>query len=206
MPEGAVVDVEHALPRHIVRIEPVRVPVVDVVVHHGRQEVVGRRNRVQISRQVQIQALERDHLAVPAARRTALDPEGRPHGWLPNGDGGLPPDAGQGLPDPDRRRGLALPEWRGGHGRDDDVAGPRSISQGLHGVEADFGDIAAIGLEKPGLDAHLCGDVGHGAQRGLSRDFDSRGKRHRQRSCQTDRKARRPRVLAGRGRSGLPSG
>ena len=64
VPEGAVVDVEHALPRHIVRIEPVRVPVVDVVVHHGGQEVVGRRHRVQVPGQVQVQALERDHLAV----------------------------------------------------------------------------------------------------------------------------------------------
>ena len=104
VPEGAVVDVEHALPRDVVRIEPMRVAVVDVVVHHGGQQVVGRRHGVQVARQVQVQALERDHLAVAAAGGAALDPEGRSHGGLPDGDGRLPTDAG---PGPARAR----PSW-----------------------------------------------------------------------------------------------
>ncbi len=158
--QRAVVDVEHALPGHAVRVEPQRVPVVDVVVDHGGQEVVGGRHRVQVARQMQVQVLERDDLAVAAAGRAALDPEGGAHGGLADGDGRLPPDAGQGLTEADRRGGLALAERRGGHGGHDDVAGTGAVGQGLDGVEADLGDVRAVGLEQPGSDAHLRRDVG----------------------------------------------
>ena len=106
---------------------PKRVLIVEVVVHHGGQEVVGGGHRVQVPGEVEIEVLERDDLAVPAASGAALDAEGRAHGGLADGDGGLPPDAGQRLAQADRRGRLALAERCRGHRGHDDVAGTGSL-------------------------------------------------------------------------------
>ena len=82
--QGPVVDVEHPLPGDVVRVDAQLVALVEVVVDHRRQHVVGRGDRVHVAGQVQVQGLERDHLAVPAAGGAALDPERRAHRRLPD--------------------------------------------------------------------------------------------------------------------------
>ena len=52
-----------------------RVPLLEMVVHHGGQEIVGGGHRVEIARQVQIEVLERDDLAVATAGRAPLMPK-----------------------------------------------------------------------------------------------------------------------------------
>ena len=146
--ERAVVDVEHPLPRDAVRVEPERVAAVEMVVHHGGQQVVRRSHRVEVAGEVQVQVLEGDDLAVAATGGATLDPEGRSHGGLTDGDGRPLPDAGERLPEADRRRGLSLPERGRGDGRDHDVAGGRAVRQGVHGVEADLGDGRAVRFEQ----------------------------------------------------------
>ena len=183
--QRAVVDVQDTLPGDAVRVDPERVPVVEVVVHHGRQEVVGRRHGMQVAGQVEVEVLEGDHLAVAASGGAALDPEGGAHGGLADGDGGLPPDAGQGLAEADRRRRLALAERRRGDRGHHHVAGPRPVRQGVDGIEAHLGDVAAVGLEELGRYAHLCRNVGDRAEGRTPRDLDGRGDRHRDGSCQT---------------------
>ena len=190
--QRAVVDVEDALPRDAVRVDPERVLGVEVVVHHGGQEVVGGRHCVQVPGQMEVEVLERDHLAVATARRPALDPEGRAHRRLADGDGRLPPDTGERLTEPDGGGRLALAEWCRGDGGHHHVAGAGSLRQCLDGVEADLGDVRAVRLEEVGPDAHLGCDVGHGAERGAACDLYGRGDRHRDGSCQTNLNARRP--------------
>src|ERR1700722_12325382 len=136
--------------------------------------MAARRLLADVPGEMQVQVLEGDHLAVAAAGRTTLDPEGGPHGGLADGDCRLAPDAGQRLTEPDRRGGLALAERRGGGRGPHEIAGAGPIRQGLHSVEADLGDARAERLEEFGPDAHLCGDVGDRAQRGLPRDLDGR--------------------------------
>ena len=120
--QRAVVHVEDALPRDAVGVEVELVAVVEVVVDHGGEEVVGRRHRVQVAREVQVEVLEGDDLAVPAAGGAALDAERGAHGGLADGDGRLAPDAGQGLAETHRGRRLALAERRRCHRRHHDVA------------------------------------------------------------------------------------
>ena len=109
---------------------PSALPVVEMVVDHGGQEVVRRGHRVEVPGQMQVEVLERDDLAVAAAGRATLDTEGRPHGGLTDGDRRLLAQAGERLPEPDGRRGLPLPERRRGDRGDDDVAGRGAVRQG----------------------------------------------------------------------------
>ena len=164
---------------------PSVVAVVEVVVHHGGQQVVGGGHGVQVAGEVEVQILERDDLAVPAAGRAALDPEGRAHGGLADGDRGLTTDAGQGLAESDRRGRLPLPERGRRDGGHDHVVGPGPVGQRGDRVEAHLGDVGAVGLEQLGTDPHLCGDLGDREERGAAGDLDGRGERHRYGSCQT---------------------
>ena len=91
----------------------------------------------------------------------------------------------QRLTEPDGRRRLALAEGRRCHRGHHDVAGPWPVGEGLDRVEADLGHVRAVGLEQPGPDPHLRGDVGDRAERGPARDLDGRRDGHGNGSCQT---------------------
>jgi len=121
---------------------------------------VGSGDGVHVAGQVEVEQLHRDDLAVAAAGGAALDPEGRTHGGLADGDGGLLADVAEALAEADGRGGLALAERRGGDGRDDDVARLRAVAHGLDGVELDLGGAVAIGLEVFARDAGGVGDFG----------------------------------------------
>ena len=58
-------------------IESQRVAVVDVVVHHGRKEIVGRRDGVKIPGEMQVDLVHRDDLSVATTGCAALHPEDR---------------------------------------------------------------------------------------------------------------------------------
>ena len=183
--QGAVVDVEDALPGNAVGVDAQGVLIVEVVVHHGGQEVVGGGHCVKVPGEVEIEGLERDDLAVPAAGGATLDAEGRAHGGLADGNRRLQPDAGQRLAQAHRRGRLALAERCRGDRGDDDVAGTGSLVQRAHGVEAHLGDVRTVRFEQVRPDAHLRSNVGDWEQRGAPRDLDGRGERHRHGSCQT---------------------
>ena len=59
------------------RVEPGRVAVMEMRVDQRREQVVRRRDRVQVAREVEVQVLHRDDLRVAAAGRAALDAEDR---------------------------------------------------------------------------------------------------------------------------------
>ena len=75
--QGAVVGVEHALPRHAADVDVELVAVVDVVVDEGREQVVGRGDRGEVAGEVQVDVGHRHDLAPAAAGRTALHAEDR---------------------------------------------------------------------------------------------------------------------------------
>ena len=57
--QGPVVDVEHPAPRHLVDVDPELVPVMEVVVDHGRQQVVGGGHGVHVAGEMEVERLER---------------------------------------------------------------------------------------------------------------------------------------------------
>ena len=162
--QGTVVDVEHAPPGDVADVDAELVAVVQVVVDHRREQVVGGRDGVEVAGEVEVEPLHRDDLAVAATGRTALDPERRPHRRLTQRDDRPLAEAVQRLREPDRGRGLALAERRRRHRRDDDVPG-RMRRRGLvEDREVDLGDAAAVRLEVLVTDAEVGGDVGDRTQ------------------------------------------
>ena len=88
-----VADVEDAWPEDPVRVDAERVLVVEAVVEERAGQVVRGADRVDVARQVEVEILHRDDLAVAAAGRAALDPEHRPERRLADADRGPVADA-----------------------------------------------------------------------------------------------------------------
>ena len=75
--QRAVVHVEHAAPGDAARVDVERVAPIDVVVDHRRQQIVRRRDRVEIAGEVKVDVLHRHDLGITAARRAAFHAEDR---------------------------------------------------------------------------------------------------------------------------------
>ena len=77
--QGTVIDIDDATPRDRVRFNVELVALVQMVVDHGGKQVVGRSNGMEVTSQVQIELLHRQHLGVSSASGTALDSESWAH-------------------------------------------------------------------------------------------------------------------------------
>ena len=104
-----------------------------------RHQVVSDGDGVDVTGQMEVELVHRDHLAVAAAGGAALDPEGRAHRWLANAGDGVLADRAQALNQTDGGGGLALAERRGGDGGDVDVLAARAGTDPLEDVEVDLG-------------------------------------------------------------------
>ena len=82
----AVVHVHAALPGDPLGVDAQRVALLDVVVQHGGQQVVGSADGVEIAGEVQVDVLHGDDLGVAAAGRAALDAEHGAERWLAQRD------------------------------------------------------------------------------------------------------------------------
>ena len=168
----AVAHVEDPPPRDAVEVDrEVAKAVVDVVVDHRGEQVVGRRDRVEVAGEMQIEALHRHDLGVASSRRAALDPERGSHRRLPDRDRRLLADVAEGVAQAHGRRRLALAERSRRDGGHDHVLRAGLAAQRLDGVELDLRDIVPVRLEQVRIDAHLARDLGHGQQTRLTRDL-----------------------------------
>ncbi len=68
-----------------------------MVVDESGQQVGGGGHRVEVPGEVQVELLHGDHLGVPAAGGTTLDPERRAQGGLPDGHHSLLAEPAEGL-------------------------------------------------------------------------------------------------------------
>ena len=80
--QRAVIEIEHALPGDAAHIDVERIALLDVVVNDGRQQIVRRRDGMEIPREMQVDVLHRHDLGITAAGRTALEAEAGAEGWL----------------------------------------------------------------------------------------------------------------------------
>ena len=175
--QGPVVDVEASPPGDGKRVDAGLVPVQEMRLDQRREQVVRRRDRVQVAREVQVQLLHRHHLRVAAARGAALDAEHRPERGFAQAEDRAPPDARKPLRERDRSRRLALAPRRRRDRGDRDQLAVGFRREAVEHREADLGLRAAVQLELVGLDPELRGDVDDRPQRGRLRDLEAR--RHR---------------------------
>ena len=88
MAQRPVVDVQHAFPGDVPLIEVQGVAVLDVIVDHRGEQVVGRGDGVEVAGEMQVDVLHRDYLRKAAAGRATLDAEAGPERGLPQTDEG----------------------------------------------------------------------------------------------------------------------
>ena len=113
-----VVHVHTAFPGDLLHVNAQLVALLNMVVQHGGQQVVGRADGVEVPGEVEIDVLHGHHLGVSAAGGAALHAEHRPQGRLPQGHQGVLPQAAHGVRQTHGGGGLALPGGGGIDGGD----------------------------------------------------------------------------------------
>ena len=123
------------------------VAVEEVVVQHGRAQVVGGGDGVKVAGEVEVDVLHRHDLGVAATGRATLDAEGRAQGGLAQrGDDALA-DLGQAHGETDVDRGLAFARRGGGDGRTQDQLAVGTIGQAIQDVQVDLGLVLAVEID-----------------------------------------------------------
>ena len=156
-----VVHIDAALPGDLARVDAEAVALLDVVVEHGGQQVVGRADGVEVAGEVEIDVLHGHYLGVAAARRAALDAEHGAKRGLAQGDNDVLADAAQTVGQADGGRGLALARGRGRDGRDEDQPAIRLVALAQQS-RVDLGLPAAVLLQILFVDMRPRRDLGDG--------------------------------------------
>ena len=173
--QRAVVHVHDAAPGDAATVDAEVVAPVDVVVDHRRQEIVRRRDGVEVAGEMEVDVLHRHDLGVAAASGAALHAERRPERRLAQAQHRLLADVVEGVGEADRGRGLALAGGRRRDRRDQDQLAVRLRAERLDVVHRHLGLVVAVGLEVLGRDAELFpGDVEDRPLVGGLGDFDVR--------------------------------
>ena len=173
--QGAIVHVHHALPLDPPGINPGRVAVVDMVVDHGREQVMRDPDSVEIAGKMQVDVLHGHDLGIAAARRAALDPETGAERGLAQARDGLFAEPIQRVGEAHGGGGLALAGGgRADRGHEDQPA-VRFILQAVDVVQRELGLVVSVRREVlRGNPVLIPGQVNHGPHGRLARDFDIR--------------------------------
>ena len=157
----AVIHVHAALPGNAPHIDAQCIALLNVVVEHGCQQVVGRPDGMEVTGKMQVDVLHGHHLSIPAAGCSALDAEYRPQGRLAQRDGHVLSDAPESIAQADGRGGLSLAcRRRGDRGHQDQLS--VLFRPGLEHSRVDLGLVAPIGLYIGFLDVGLRSDLLNG--------------------------------------------
>ena len=148
------------------------VALLNVVIHHGAQQVVGRGDGVQVAGKVQVDALHGHHLGIAAARRAALHAKHRAQRRLAQGQHGVFADAAHAVGQGDGHGGFALTRRGGVDGRDQHQL--CALRQIRICALVDLGYITSVGRNGLRQKARGPGDVFNGFQLCFARDFQVR--------------------------------
>ena len=153
----------------------------DTGVQRGRDQVMGRRNGMDIAGQVQVEIFHRDDLRIPTAGRAALDAKGWSLRGLTDGGNDLPAQVGaQRLRQANRGGRLAFAQRSGCDSGYVDVLAVGLVLKALEDLELDLGLVGTVELELILADPQLGCDLNNGFQfRGLG-DLDIRRDRSKQ--------------------------
>ncbi len=168
--QGAVVHIDGARPGDATHVQAQRIAVVQMGVEHRRQQVVRAGDRVEVTREMQVDVLHRHDLRIAAPRRPTLDPEHRPETRLADAEDRVLAEALQRLRQSDGHRRLALARRRGVDAGDEHETPLRRAA--LQRGQPDLRLVPPVQLELVVGQPQLGGDVRDGAQLRALRDFD----------------------------------
>ena len=143
-----------------------------MVVHHGRQQIVGRSNGVEVAGEVQVDLLHGQHLRIAAARSAALHAEYRAQRGLTQRQHGLFAQYGHAVGQAYADGGLAL----SGRGRIDGCHQnqPRPVRLCRIGRGVHLRHIASVGAKVFLIDARCPGNLCNGPHLCLLSNFNIR--------------------------------
>ena len=142
-----VVHVYAAFPGDAPHVDSKLIALLDMVVQHGGQQVVGRADGVKVSCKMEVDILHGDHLGISAPGRAAFDAENRAQTGLPQSDHGVLSQAAHAVGQSHGGGGLALTCGRRVDGGDQyQLAVGRSGTVGKQ-LQVDFGFVFAVILQ-----------------------------------------------------------
>ena len=143
----AVVHVHAALPGDTPHVDVQNIALLNVVVQHGGQKVIGCADSMEVAGKVEVDVLHRDNLGVAAASRAPLDAEDGPQRRLPQGDNRILAKAAHAVRQTHRGGGLAFARrgWiDGGHQNQFSIGAVRPVVQQL---QIDLGLVFSVVLQ-----------------------------------------------------------
>ena len=165
--QRAVIEIEHALPGDASHIDVERIALLDVVVDDSGEQVVGRRDGMEVPREMQVDVLHRHDLCIPAAGSAALETEARAERRLAQRNSDLLALTVERIGQADTRRRLALTCRRRVDGRHEDELAIRALLDALPGRERYFCLVLAVELQLIIGNAELFRDLLDGAHLGF---------------------------------------
>ena len=132
-----------------------RVPPVEVVVDHRREQIVRGGDGVEIAGEVEVDVLHRHDLRVAAAGRAAFHAEAGAERGLAQADRGALADAVQRVAEPDGRRRLSLAGRRRADRGDEDQLAVGPAGERSDELRRDLRLVVAVGLEALRRNAEL---------------------------------------------------
>ncbi len=108
-----VVHIDDALPSDALNVNTELIALLNMVIKHGGQQVVGGTDSVEVTGKVQVDVLHGDHLSPATTGSTALNAKDGAERRLAQGHGTLDAATTQAIGQTDGRGGLALARRRG---------------------------------------------------------------------------------------------
>ena len=159
-----------ALPGDAAGVDVQRVALLDGVVDHGRQQVVGGADGVDVAGKVEVDILHGHDLGIAAAGRAALDAEDGAQGGLTQAEHRLLAQCVHGIRQTHAGGGLAFAGGGGADGRDQDQLALGTVALGQ--LVVDLGLVVAVGDDALSLQAQLGRNLGDGLHFGSLCNFD----------------------------------
>ena len=161
--ELAVVHIHGPLPGDPLDVDPQGVALLDVVVQHRRQQVVGRADGVKVPGEVEVDVLHGHHLGIAAAGGAALDAEHRAQRGFPQRHSRPLADFAQAVGQADGGGGFPLSGRGGRDGRHQDQLAVRPPVLPQQAV-IHLGLVRAVQLQVRFVHAGACRDLRDGPQ------------------------------------------
>ena len=177
-PQLTVVHIDAAAPGDLTGVDAQSVALVDMVIEHRSQQVVGSADGVEVTGEVQVDVLHGDDLCVAAAGSAALDAEHGAEGRLTQSNHDVLADTTHGVSQTDGRGGLALTGGGGVDGGDQNQLAVGLVRHVLQDVVVNLGLVVAVLFQILLVHARGLGDLANVQHRGLLCDFDVRFESH----------------------------
>ena len=171
-PQATVIHVHHPAPGDAAGVDLRGVVPVDVVVHHRGEQVVRRRDGVEVAGEVEVDLVHRHDLGEAAAGGAAFHAETGAERGLAQAEQGLLADPVQRIGEADGRGGLAFAGGGRADRRDEDQLAERLRTQAANVPGGDFRLVVAIGDDVFGRNAEPGRDVADGRFLRGARNFD----------------------------------